>query len=655
MEDRQQQQYIQLARPPSHDGSPAKATTAPAMQQPNEADAARLVQMCPSLYRAVHRGRTEEVMALLLQQHGAATDYQATGNDSSQLLLCFPSITVHGQCDTLEVTAERNTVLHVAAEQGHDELIRELNLRFREPGLLSRQNSALDTPLHCAARAGHVRAVTVLVQLAQDCGESILGCKNEAGDTALHLAARYGHGTVVEVLVWAAEGPAAELNGDGVSPLYLARIRTNELRISLPAEMVHLLLEWRPALTDQVDSSGSSPLHFAASHGDRTIVHAILRAGPPGTVYKKDSCGLSALHVAARMGHHRVVKDMLGTCPAAADLRDDDGGTFVHAAAREKRSSVVSLAVKNPMLRGLLNSRDRDGNTPLHLAVAVGAPGVVEALLRKGKVRADVLNKDGYTALDLAGRQTSFFTMVNLVVTLAAFGAQLRPQRQDHMKPWSGGDVRQWIEKMSDPLVVVAGLIVAAALTAGFNLPGSYDGSGKANLVGKGNAFKFFLILDTLAVATSMVAVTLLVYGKVSRSADSWKSFAAALQFMWASLISLMLAFYVALVATKATYQSVQVAIYAFISVLNFCITVWIAPAKRWRTICRFLRQCLCRCHSKGKHVVIKRQYPFAGASVINFCLFTVIGMVALGSLQAIFAVYRREGISSSSPAPSPL
>ena len=116
------------------------------------------------------------------------------------------------------------TALHVAAEQGHHELIRELYLRFKGQGLLSRQNSALDTPLHCAARAGHVREVVVLVELARDRGENILGCKNEAGDMALHLAARHGHGATVEVLVSAAAEPAAELNNAGVSPLYLAVI-----------------------------------------------------------------------------------------------------------------------------------------------------------------------------------------------------------------------------------------------------------------------------------------------------------------------------------------------------------------------------------------------------------------------------------------------
>ncbi|EMS65650.1 Transient receptor potential cation channel subfamily A member 1 [Triticum urartu] len=88
-----------------------------------------------------------------------------------------------------QFSAERNNVLHLAAEHGHVELIQELAI-FGDKNLLSCQNSALDTPLHLAARAGHDKAVSLLVQLARDCGdEGVLRCKNEAGDTALHLAA----------------------------------------------------------------------------------------------------------------------------------------------------------------------------------------------------------------------------------------------------------------------------------------------------------------------------------------------------------------------------------------------------------------------------------------------------------------------------------
>nr|CAB3491129.1 unnamed protein product [Digitaria exilis] len=670
--NRQQEQNVQLAGLSS--GSPP-ANAAAATTQPN--GSARLVQMCPSLYRAAFRGRTEEVMALLLQQrYGAAARterYQAT-----------VGIIQHAQCDILEMSAERNTVLHVAAEQGHDKLIRELYLRFKEQVLLSRRNSALDTPLHCAARRGHVRAIALLIQLAQDCGESILGCKNEAGDTALHLAARHGHAVVVRILVSTAAEPATEVNNAGVSPLYLAvmsgsvqavrAITTcrdassagissqNALHVAVfkSSKMVVILMEWDPDLADQVDSGGSSPLHFASSDGDRTVVKAILRAAPPLTAYRKDSAGLSALHIAAQMGHHHVAEDILGICPDTAELRDDDGATFVHAAAREKRFKVVSLAIKSPTLRGLLDVQDRHGNTPLHLAVVAGAPGVTEALLRKDKVRADVLNNDGHTAFDLAAGTTSSFTMVKLVVILVAFGAQLGPRRHDLLTPWCDRSTVENIHKTSDSLAVVAVLVATAAFTAGFNMPGGYRDTGEASLAGKA-AFEDFVFLDAMAVATSVTAAILFVYGKASRSGGgSWKSFAWALQCMWVSLLSLLLAFYAALVSvvTSTTVHYGFLVVYVCMSLLLYRIQTWIGTLSSPQrcTILRFLWQ---RCHSKGRHDgTIKRLYPLVGASVFHFYVFMITSSIAFFYLARTIQIKPADwglGTSSPAPAPSPL
>jgi len=67
--------------------------------------------------------------------------------------------------------------------------------------------------------------------------------------------------------------------------------------------MVSLLLQWRPTLASDLDSNKSSPLHFAASSGDCSIIEDILKHAPPSTAYMQDSQGLSALHAAALMGH----------------------------------------------------------------------------------------------------------------------------------------------------------------------------------------------------------------------------------------------------------------------------------------------------------------------------------------------------------------
>ncbi|KAM0861418.1 hypothetical protein ACQ4PT_045904 [Festuca glaucescens] len=360
---------------------------------------------------------------------------------------------------------------------------------------------------------------------------------------------------------------ASEVNYAGVSPLYLAvmsrsvpavRAITTSCSDASAAgpssqnalhaavfqgkRMVGLLLNWKPSLASEPDDSGSTPLHFASSDGDSSIVGTILRAVPPSTVRMRDNGGLSALHIAAGMGHDGVAKALMKACPDAAELRDDRGGTFLHAAARGGHLEVVSLATKKPTLghshlsRGLLNTQDRDGNSPLHLAVAARAPTVAEDLLWTGKVRADVMNNDGDTPLDLSARSTSFFSMLGLMVTLAAFKGQTRPQRQDHAEKWNGYGITKGMEKTSDSLAVVAVLIATVAFTATNNVPGAYeqaddDAHGKMFFKGmavlqRKDLFKCFLVLDSFALVTSVIAVILLVFGKASRSAGSWKSFA---------------------------------------------------------------------------------------------------------------------------------
>lgn len=64
--------------------------------------------------------------------------------------------------------------------------------------LLSSLNSEGETPLHRAARAGHVHAVQEnLENLAENQLMDIIATRNCAGENALHLAAMHGHAQVV--------------------------------------------------------------------------------------------------------------------------------------------------------------------------------------------------------------------------------------------------------------------------------------------------------------------------------------------------------------------------------------------------------------------------------------------------------------------------
>uniref|UniRef100_I1QZS6 PGG domain-containing protein n=1 Tax=Oryza glaberrima TaxID=4538 RepID=I1QZS6_ORYGL len=273
--------------------------------------------------------------------------------------------------------------------------------------------------------------------------------------------------------------------------------------------MVSLLLQWKPALATHVDRNKSSPLHFASSDGDCSIVQAILACSPPSAPHMQDNEGFSPIHAAALMGHTATVRLLLQFSPASADICDNRGQSFVHTAATKGHSSIISYAIGSSMLEHLLNAQDREGNTPLHLAVDAGKCKIVSKLLSSEIVQAHIMNDEGHTPSDLVQNCKGFYSMVSLVVKMYASGAQFQPQRQDHIEKWNAQDIMKWRDTTSKYLAIVSTLVATVAFSTAFNIPGSYGDDGKANLAGN-CMYDTFLILDTISLVTSVVAIMLL-------------------------------------------------------------------------------------------------------------------------------------------------
>jgi hypothetical protein len=205
-------------------------------------------------------------------------------------------------------------------------------------------------------------------------------------------------------------------------------------------------------------------------------------------------------------------------------------------------------------------------------------------------------------------------------------------------------DVAKGIEKTSDSLAVVAVLIATVAFTAANNVPGAYDQNiGLAVLRGK-TLFKYFMVLDSFALVTSVIAVVLLVFGKASRSAGSWRTFAVALHCIWLSLISMILAFYAAIAGVANTRVVCRVSyhvIYTGFAVLNIVVNFMIAPPVSTRTVCKVLWRTLF-----GKHSVIgrpiKQQYPVAGAYAPNLLLFWATNLLAIAAFLVVSTLSER-------------
>nr|CAD1831061.1 unnamed protein product [Ananas comosus var. bracteatus] len=132
------------------------------------------------------------------------------------------------------VTAGGNSALHIVANFGHLELA-EL-ICARDSSLLAAHNAALETPLHCAVRAGADRIVSLFISEARQCEEEVLRATDREGKTALHAAVEEGGHAAVKLLLSADSGLAAIVDDNGVSPLYAAVL-------SKSLEVVQILIE----------------------------------------------------------------------------------------------------------------------------------------------------------------------------------------------------------------------------------------------------------------------------------------------------------------------------------------------------------------------------------------------------------------------------
>ncbi|THG16992.1 hypothetical protein TEA_004861 [Camellia sinensis var. sinensis] len=242
-----------------------------------------------------------------------------------------------------------------------------------------------NTALHIATQFGNINTVQKILQMCP----SLFTMANKKGETALHIAAREGHANIVKLLIKCAEMHDSNGAGAGTKQMIGARNVDKDTALHLAvkdcrgggAEVVKLVAEADPGISYGGNRVGESPLYLAAERGDKEMVVVILNTCiSPGHSGPR---GRTALH--------------------AAVISDWQGQNALHIAVESNKKEAVDLILRNSSFNSIINGKDYNGNTPLHLLAILGYDHL-RSVITDPRVDKRAYNLENLTALDIVLR-----------------------------------------------------------------------------------------------------------------------------------------------------------------------------------------------------------------------------------------------------------
>jgi cytohesin len=294
-------------------------------------------------------------------------------------------------CDPNQLAADKSTALIENSKQNYADITRLLLQYGARATLLSLDDRSA---LHEAAIRGHIEVARVLIQ--QGVAVDIAA---RSGRTPLHDAVSAGKEAMVDFLISQGADPSSRTAESHWTVLHTAANAGN-------VAIAHSLCNAR-ANRDAKTSFHQTPLFIAAEHGHDAMIECLLDRG--ASMETCDLGGNSAVHIAAREGrdssvlllHHRGV---------STDSENIHGDTVLHVAASSGHVHVLCLLLGQessaqtpsevagaghggqrgrfmeacPDLRLHVSSKNKNGQTPLHVAVINGHGEAVSLLLQAG-------------------------------------------------------------------------------------------------------------------------------------------------------------------------------------------------------------------------------------------------------------------------------
>ncbi|KAM0830609.1 hypothetical protein ACQ4PT_066102 [Festuca glaucescens] len=403
------------------------------------------------------------------------------------------------------------------------------------------RNGDWDTPLHLAAKAGNsvfvdklIRCAKVMnLELTTQYAKGPLIMKNKLGNTPLHNAVLHRKTDIALKLLEANPSCGHMLNAEMKSPLYIAvrdgltyvvkKIAKQGLYVApmlTHGSALHqsvlgnniraleILLDRYEELVKLTDLSGNNVLHYAAQHNNARIVSILLNKNCM-LAYQRNEQQHTPLHMAAYYGSAEAAKELLKQFPDAIEMVDNMGQNALHIAATNDKVDVLELLLKYVLPEEIVNQQDREGNTPLHHAAKLSRRQSTMMLLNDQRVKPCLVNQDGDTAFALfcrAGISEMNVDEMNLWKELKKHESRRCKTKQRFRLRWYWRR-SPYTDEIINDRVVVATFMSMATFGATLTMPGGYSQQSGTAIVGHHQAFKIFVVSNSISMCVSAVVV----------------------------------------------------------------------------------------------------------------------------------------------------